>query len=773
MEKENYNKHDIVMKRPSSACRNRWLDGTPIGNGYTGAILYGGTAGERLIINRSDLWFIGEDGPVPDVSYCLPKMRELQKQGKYREANDYMYNALKEAGYKTTLADMRTLGEVRLGFDCEGIYNHYRRVLHLDKAEAEISYNLDKTPYKRKYFASRKRDIIVVEVSSNKKMNFSLQSGFMESYGGNRETRVRAWDAEFAKYRAKGECYFYSSKNGEKYFGIASRVVSDGDVTVLDDGIFVKGACKSLVLIKVFSEEKDRMEAEEFVFSELNACPRSYKELFEENLSLYTRLYQTADITLYDEEYHSNEELLAEARENEMPIELAEKLWRFGRYMFISGTSATGLPFPLYGLWPYGYICEFTHHVANENVQSIYWHTDVGGLSELVPALIDYYYKRMDGFRENARQLYGCRGIFVGTYTTPRNAVIAWWVPVILHFCGAAGWLASHFYRYYTFTGDERLFEEKILPFMLEAAAFYEDYHYYDENGKLVLYPAVSPENSPIEYHDRKLPHSMPVTKNPTVEIAILKELLQNLISVCKVRPKFTERVRVWEEMLSKLPEYLINKDGAIAEWIVDDLHDAYDHRHVSHLYPVFPGTELEDSQNKQLIDACKRAVDLRYGSFGGWSLPHMSAIYSRLRDPEKAFDSINALSKVCLLENLMTMNYDYREMGITGFECGDEYHTMVQFDALMGTVNALQEMLLFTSPKILRLLPACPKQFSKGNATLHFSTGLVEMCWDLEKETCSGKITALRDTDIQLELPFGKGKRALKMKQGETIDFC
>jgi alpha-L-fucosidase 2 len=229
----------------------------------------------------------------------------------------------------------------------------------------------------------------------------------------------------------------------------------------------------------------------------------------------------------------------------------------------------------------------------------------------------------------------------------------------------------------------------------------------------------------------------------------------------------------VWEEMLSKLPEYLINKDGAIAEWIVDDLHDAYDHRHVSHLYPVFPGTELEDSQNKQLINACKRAVDLRYGSFGGWSLPHMSAIYSRLRDPEKAFDSINALSKVCLLENLMTMNYDYREMGITGFECGDEYHTMVQFDALMGTVNALQEMLLFTSPKILRLLPACPKQFSKGNATLHFSTGLVEMCWDLEKETCGGKITALRDTDIQLELPFGKGKTALKMKQGETIDFC
>ena len=87
------------MKRPASACRNRWLDGTPLGNGKTGVILYGGTAGERLIINRSDLWFFGEDGSVPDVSSCLPKMRELQKQGKYQEANDYMYNALKEADY--------------------------------------------------------------------------------------------------------------------------------------------------------------------------------------------------------------------------------------------------------------------------------------------------------------------------------------------------------------------------------------------------------------------------------------------------------------------------------------------------------------------------------------------------------------------------------------------------------------------------------------------------------------------------------------------------
>ena len=774
MENNKYSAHDLVMKRPASAFSHRWLDATPIGNGETGVLFYGGVAAEHLVINRSDMWYDGEDAPVPNVSSCVSEMRALQQQGKYREANDVMYEALRRENYGTRLADMRVLGDVKLTFSCLGVYSRYRRVLHMDTAEAEVFYDLGKAAYRRRYFVSRKRDIVVMEICSEEKTNFSLRSGFFETREGRRELKVRESDAAAAAYRTDGNCYIYSSANAGKYFGIVSRVISDGEVNVEESGISVKNTSRSLVLVKAFSEAENREAAENLAVSSLKACPESYAELFEENLPLYQALYKTADLTLYaGETYHSNAELLTEAKDGELSVELAEKLWRFGRYLFISGTTQTGLPFPLYGVWPYGYECMFTHHVANENVQSIYWHTDVGGLSALVPPLIKYYYDRMDKFRENARQLYGCRGIFVGTYTTPKNAAVAWFVPVILHFCGVAGWLSSHFYRYYLFTGDETLLKEKILPFMLEAAEFYEDYHYLDEKGNFSLYPAVSPENSPMEYYNKALPHSMPVTKNPTIEIAIVKELLQNLITLSKAHPELSVKVPTWEKMLSAIPAYRVNKDGAIAEWMDENLSDAYDHRHVSHLYPIFPGTELEDAQEKELIAACKRAVDLREnGSFCGWSMPHMSAIYSRLRETEKAFDTMNALTKVCVLDNFFTLGYDYRDMGITGFICGSEFQAKVQLDALLGYVNALQEMLIFTSPKILRLLPACPKQFGKGSATFRFATGIVEMRWNAEEKQCHGTITALRPTNVSLELPFEEGKKELKLKKGEKYSF-
>ncbi len=263
-------------------------------------------------------------------------------------------------------------------------------------------------------------------------------------------------------------------------------------------------------------------------------CLLIIRRCWKEHKQLHEALYRTADLHLYSGDiYHTNEQLLEDARDTQLSAELAEKLWRFGRYLFISGTAQGALPFPLYGIWPCGYEREFTHHVANENVQSIYWHAEVGGLAALTAPLINYYCDRMEAFRENARQLFGCRGIFVGTYTTPKNAAVAWYVPVILHFIGVAGWLSSRFYRYYQFTGDEKLFTEKILRFMVEAAMFYEDYYYLDTDGTLALYPAVSPENSPLEFHDKTKPHSMPFrcfgtmidcSRNAVMNIASLKK---------------------------------------------------------------------------------------------------------------------------------------------------------------------------------------------------------------------------------------------------------
>jgi len=776
MKKKEYTINDMIMKRPASAFANRWRDATPIGNGITGALLYGGVSAEHIVINRGDLWYGGINAPVPDVTHCLEQMRALQKEGKYQEATNIMHDELIDTKkYGSVQADMRALGCVKLILKSPGVYHSYRRVIHMDTSEVEISYFVDEAFYKRRYLASRARDIIAIDIVADEALDCVLNSGFFKSFEGKIEEKIQESDKKYAKYRAKGDCYVYSSKQDDKYFGIVCRVISDGETEVDEKGIEIKNSKHSLILIKSFSEEENRFEAEEKNISDLNHCPADYQSIYEENLPLFSSLYQTADISLFEGEvFHSNEELLEASRDSKMSAELAEKIWRFGRYLFISGTSLHGLPFPLYGLWPSGYERMFTQHVANENVQSIYWHTDVGGLSELTAALINYYYEKMEFFRENARNLYGCRGIFVGAYSTPKNSTITSEVPVILHFLGVAGWLSQHFYKYYLYTNDTELFEGKILPFMIEAAEFYEDFYYLDENGKMVLYPAVSPENTPLEYEDKtKFYAPMPVTKNPTVELAILKELLLNLIASTQGRTDLEEKIKIWKYMLSIIPEYQINEDGMVREWMTPELSDNIDHRHISHIYPLFPGTELEDYNRKDLMPAFKLATDRRgYGSFCGWSMPHMSAIYARLCDSKKAYRMLDALAKVCLLDNFFTLGHDYRDMGITGYDTGDEVNACVQFDAILGAVNAIQEMLLFSSEKILRILPACPEEFGKGKAKLHFCGGVVDICWDLEKKICNGTITACRDVLLKLELPFDRETLDLALKANETFAF-
>lgn len=770
-------RHDMYLKRAASVYANRWRDCTPLGNGLTGAALYGGAAAETVAVSRADLWYGAMESELPDVSATLTEMRALQQQGKMAEACSKMFDALNDAAYTVDSGNPRVLGCIRLQLGSQGVYSGYRRILHLDTAEAEITYRLDDVIHTRRCFVSRKQDMIVLRIQSSQPTDWSLTQGFFDSFEGGNELLLKQSDAKHASHRSEGGCLLYSSQNEGKYFGLVTRAVSDGAVTLTDTELQVSGATDSLLLIKAFSQRSNRAAAEGAALRAVQSCPADYRQLFTENKRVYARLYNAADVKLYaGRSFHSNEELLAQAADGVCSPELIEKLWRFGRYLFISGVAPQGLPFPLYGLWSCGYQRQWPQHVGNENVQMIHWHAAVGGLQPLIRPLIRFYHSKMDGFRQCADKLFGCRGIFVGAYLSPEVSLVTPHVPVILHFLGVAGWISRHFYEYYRCTRDQKTFDEAILPFMVETATFYEDYVYEGANGMLELYPACSPENTPANYLNvppTLTGHPMPVTKNPTIEFAILKELLTNLVEVAAERPELTPRVAKWQEMLAKIPDYPINAQGAVAEWMDEDEQDCYAHRHLSHIYPLFPGTEIEDTGRTDLLPAFKKAVDLReLGHMTGWSLMHMAAIYARLHEADKVFDCFNMLTKVCLLENFFTLHNDYRANGITTTDMGNEVFAPVQLDALMGEVNAVQEMLLYVSSKTVKLLPACPTAFATGSAKLHFFDGTVKLRWDSGKQTFRAELTAKRDTAFRLELPFGRGTVEVSLRAGEKAVF-
>jgi len=154
-------RHDLYQTQPASGLGERWRDATPLGNGLTGVLQYGGCRQEALIIQRHDLWRGAKDGEIPEISHCIPQMRKLMEAGQYEDACSYMYDALEQAGYGTLKGSMRTLAQVTLLMDCPGVYNNYRRTLHMDSGEAEISYRLGDVPYRRRSFVPG-RDVTVL-----------------------------------------------------------------------------------------------------------------------------------------------------------------------------------------------------------------------------------------------------------------------------------------------------------------------------------------------------------------------------------------------------------------------------------------------------------------------------------------------------------------------------------------------------------------------------------------------------------------------------------
>ncbi len=751
-------RHVIRMTRPADWPGNLWRGALPLGNGTTGALITGGAGREHILLNRHDLWHWGQDGELPDVHQTLEQCRRAIDRGDYPSANTMLSGALERAGYRVQLATPFVLSELEIEFQCQHSFRHYLREIDLLNGEARIQYEQGNNSIVRRAILSRARDVLAYEISAQEPLSFSLRLGLHDTHDQDYARMVRQTESSLRiDYPDAFSALFWAQNDDGLYYGTVIRLLlpQGGRASQDEDGLQVSLAPSALILAACFSRAKTPQAALEEALGRLNPLG-GYEALKKEHAALHARLYRSADIELCGGQGHTNEQLLEEAWQQQASPELLEKLWRFGRYLFISGTRPEGSPFPLYGLWQGEYAPMWSQHVGNENVQIIYWHCLTGGLMELVPPLIHYYYKKMDAFRESARKLFGLKGLYVSAYTTPRNSLPAPPVPVILNFTGTAGWLCRHFYEYYLTTGDEQLLRDEILPFMMESAEFYQNYLTPSPGGTLRIYPSVSPENSPANFIPRHfrahMTHANPVAENATMEVAIIKELFHNLLELSEHMPELAGHRQAWQAILEGLPQYQLNAQGAVKEWLHPDLEDHYLHRHLSHLYPVFPGNEINQEEQGELMAGFRRAVELReLGGQSGWSLAHMASIYARLGQGEAAAESLDTLCKGCVLDNFFTLHNDYRDMGVTL----TLDNPPVQLDALMGAVNALQEMLISVSPGRVELLPALPRRLSQGRARgLRYFEGEIDLDWDLSLPRVRIVIRAGRNNRTRFILP-------------------
>ena len=792
-------RNQLVLRYPASWKANKWREALPSGNGKIGASVYGGVKEETILLNHEGLWSGGKKAELPDVSYTLAEVRKLMDEGSYHIANHLLADELKAQEYAPMIPAPLPLADLLISMDIQSGFKHYRRMLNMETGEVTVRWNDNDQTYRRELFVSRANDTVVYQISADHgEINAKLRLALHHPGDSINPLPSPELQNHSASRASEQYLYFATQNDDGTDFGALTRVIAiQGDLSCEGDTIAVKGAERILVLTKLFvkgSREADWSRLKD----ELAAVSGNYEDLLAPHVNLHARLFNSASIELSDDDggESGNEQLLVEAYDGETPVRLVEKMWAFGRYLFISSTSEDGSPCPLYGLWGGDYQPIFSQNVANVNIEMIYWHAPSGGLVSHLKSIIVYLDSMLDQFKDNARKLFGTRGIYISAYTAPDYGFPCINVPVILNWTGGAGWLAQHCYAYYQFTGDEALLRSSILPFMREAALFYEDFFVVGSDGYIVVYPSVSPENSPGNFPDseaNQLDHPMPTTVNATMEFAIAKELLCHLIEGSRSLQMYEDEIGKWEELLRRIPPYQINEEGALKEWMHDDFTDNYNHRHMSHLYPFFPGVEITAEKHPEWYDASAVAMDKRLvvglGDQSGWSLMYLGNLYARLGDGERAHECLDLVARSCLMNNFFTTHNDWRDMGI----CLNFDLAPFQIDANMGWVSVVQEMLLFVSADLIKLLPALPPAWKKGRYNgLRFHTGHAECTWDSVSGEFEASLYAERDTNVTVKLPeawrhaaayvgqahvhqspLGESYREIRMKAGSCVVFA
>ena len=438
----------------------------------------------------------------------------------------------------------------------------------------------------------------------------------------------------------------------------------------------------------------------------------------------------------------TNEDLFAAVGEGKGNKAMLERLWDAGRFILMASSSETSNPTHLKAVWTSIYGPGWAADYHNDiNVQMSYWQALPGNMPEVTLGYFKYYDSMVPDFKINATRLYGCRGIRVPISMTSNGLT---YYSGFSHWTGAAAWLAQLYYDYWLFTGDRDFLRNRAVPFLKEVALFYEDFTVEGKNGRLVFSPALSPENSPANT-------GVSMTDTTTADVAVTREVLTNLCQACELLGIEKEGVARWRKLLEKLPAYNVDSEKRLTEWLDPYLKDNYGHRHLTHVYPLFPGFEATPERTPALYEAARNALLAKgFPSQCNFTYPQMAASYTRISDGNRAAKALLDLVRRGLIRPSM------------GTQVGEGGRwPVVQFETTMACPSALLEMVFYSDSTLLRILPALPDMLPTGrvNGMLIRGGGTADVHWDMPRYHVTARITSPteRTVDIKFPAPFSK----------------
>ena len=771
-----------------------WQDATPLGNGRVGAMMYGCIYDERILLNHESLYDGTIDLPIPDISSELPVVRKLLDEKKYLEADEHFVSKLKEKSYYTQTGDYIPAFDIHIITSTQKAFSGYSRVLDMRNGVASVSWVDGGVEFKREAFVDKESGLVVVRIkSSSPVLNFQAKLEPHDlldavNYWGDKvpsdQLPTYAFSVDGKVLNAQ-----LNTRNGKKFLS-KMTIFADGEVELYDykipaslndmqgtvafkDNYFSVSNSSQAVIVLSLDDSEDLPtvlpQKEDFEAWKKNHCKKFSKQFESMRLNLGS-----------GGEKRCVEQQMIDGYNGGVKLSQIEQMALFGRYLLISSSSGCKYPANLQGIWNGAYKPAWSStFFNNENIEMNYWQALSGNLADTQMPLFNYYLTKMDDYRENAKKLYGCRGILLPMFCDNVSGKKKNLQAHVVYWTASSSWLSNIFYDYYLHTKDLKFLEQKAYPFMKESALFYEDFMQYDEDGKLKSYPSNSPENCAKGDFDGA--ENVRVCINATMDFAALKQLLKDLLQAEKVLGLNDEKHAVWERLLKAIPEYQINEDGALCEWMHPDFKDNYAHRHVSHLYPIFPGREIT-KHDGELFDACKKAIYYR-NQLGlkeqtGWSFAHLANIWAKMGDGESAQECLKLLIRFCCGKNLFTYHNDYHNQGVT-LKFLWAGHTPFQIDANFGFTAAVQQLLVDSTESQIEVFPALPSGWNKVEIGPCLTRCGVKVTAKLNGNEAIVKLQADEDavftleSGIALEFEYNGAKCAslpLHLKKGEKI---